>query len=375
MVSGQHSQTSKRSKTPFVIAAVVVSLCVVGAGVFLLISKSTDPAVTATPTDTPFAVLASTPTNAATVDSSAAIRVALSSPLASSSPMPTLSPSIPGSWQRLSPTTIEYVQDAPLGPGQSVTITVPGGASGLKSANGKFLASSVTTTFQKAPLSTLRVQQLLAQLGYLPVTFTPATQSSNSGVQTADLQGTFSFRWSTLPASLTTLWQPGANNVMTKGAIMRFQDVHNMKTDGIAGPALWDQLLADASAGKNDPNPYTYVSVALAQPQTLTLYSNGQVVYTTAVSTGIPGQETAAGTFPVYLRYKVTTMSGTNPDGSTYVDPGIPWVSYFNGGDALHGFIRSSYGFPQSLGCVEMPFTHAEVVWPQTPLGTLVTVL
>ena len=162
---------------------------------------------------------------------------------------------------------------------------------------------------------------------------------------------------------------------MTKGAIMRFQDVHNMKTDGIAGPALWDQLLADASAGKNDPNPYTYVSVALAQPQTLTLYSNGQVVYTTAVSTGIAGQETAAGTFPVYLRYKVTTMSGTNPDGSTYVDPGIPWVSYFNGGDALHGFIRSSYGFPQSLGCVEMPFTHAEVVWPQTPLGTLVTVL
>ena len=42
-------------------------------------------------------------------------------------------------------------------------------------------------------------------------------------------------------------------------------------------------------------------------------------------------------------------MSGTNPDGSHYIDPGIPDVSYFNGGDALHGFIRASYGFPQSL--------------------------
>ena len=373
-MSGQHAQKPKRSKTPFVIAAAVVSLCVAGTGVFLLTSRSTDPAVTATPTDTPFAVLASTPTNAATVDSSAAIRVALSSPLASSSPMPTLSPSVPGSWQRLSPTTIEYVQDSPVGPGQSVTITVPGGASGLKSANGKFLASSITTTFHTAPLSTLRVQQLLAQLGYLPVTFTPAAQSSTPGIQTAEVPGTFSNRWSTLPESLTSQWQAGAINPVTKGAIMRFQDVHNMKTDGIAGPALWDQLLADAKSGKNDPNPYNYVIVAKNLPQKLTLYSNGEVVYTSVISTGIAGEETPSGTFPVYQRYRTQTMRGTNPDGSEYVDPGIPWISYFYGGDALHGFLRSSYGFPQSLGCVEMPFANAEVVWPQTPLGTLVTV-
>ena len=67
-------------------------------------------------------------------------------------------------------------------------------------------------------------------------------------------------------------------------------------------------------------------------------------------------------------------MSGTNPDGSHYSDPGIPWVSYFNGGDALHGFDRSSYGTPQSVGCVEMPPANAAVVYPLTPMGTLVTV-
>ena len=67
-------------------------------------------------------------------------------------------------------------------------------------------------------------------------------------------------------------------------------------------------------------------------------------------------------------------MSGTNVDGSHYVDPGIPYVSYFNGGDALHGYIRAGYGYPQSNGCVEMPYSEAAAVYPYTPIGTLVQV-
>jgi lipoprotein-anchoring transpeptidase ErfK/SrfK len=67
-------------------------------------------------------------------------------------------------------------------------------------------------------------------------------------------------------------------------------------------------------------------------------------------------------------------MSGTNPDGSHYSDPGVPYVSYFNGGDALHGFLRSQYGSPQSLGCVEMSYSDAARVYPFTPIGTLVNV-
>jgi hypothetical protein len=67
-------------------------------------------------------------------------------------------------------------------------------------------------------------------------------------------------------------------------------------------------------------------------------------------------------------------MKGTNTDGSTYNDPNVPYASYFNGGDALHGFIRASYGSPQSNGCVEMSYADAALVWPLTPIGTLVTV-
>jgi lipoprotein-anchoring transpeptidase ErfK/SrfK len=102
------------------------------------------------------------------------------------------------------------------------------------------------------------------------------------------------------------------------------------------------------------------------------VWHNGKIVVSGPVNTGIAAAPTATGTYAVYLRYRVTTMSGTNPDGTPYHDPGIPYVSYFNGGDALHGFIRASYGFPQSLGCVEMPFAQAGSVYPYTPIGTIV---
>ncbi len=49
-------------------------------------------------------------------------------------------------------------------------------------------------------------------------------------------------------------------------------------------------------------------------------------------------------------------------------------MSYFNGGDAVHYFPRASYGFPQSVGCVELPYTAAKAAYPYLPYGTLVTV-
>jgi len=50
-------------------------------------------------------------------------------------------------------------------------------------------------------------------------------------------------------------------------------------------------------------------------------------------------------------------------------------VAYFNGGDAVHGYPRASYGWPQSNGCVELPISNAQFVWGMDPIGTLVTVV
>jgi L,D-transpeptidase catalytic domain len=66
-------------------------------------------------------------------------------------------------------------------------------------------------------------------------------------------------------------------------------------------------------------------------------------------------------------------MRGLMPNGARYADP-VKFVSFFNGDYAVHSMDRASYGLPQSLGCVELPLTEAQQVWPYLTYGTLVTV-
>ena len=103
------------------------------------------------------------------------------------------------------------------------------------------------------------------------------------------------------------------------------------------------------------------------------MWHDGQVILHTPANTGISVAPTTVGTAPVYLRYTFQIMQGTNPDGSHYADP-VSWVSYFRSGEAVHYFPRGSYGYPQSLGCVELPYNQAHYVWPYMTYGTLVTV-
>jgi peptidoglycan hydrolase-like protein with peptidoglycan-binding domain len=374
MAPGKHSSKKQRSGARlWVIAVGVVGLAVAAAG-FVLIPRSHSTA-SATPAAPPAALrVASTSPTGDNVGGGSAISVQFSTDLAPGSPMPALSPAVAGQWAVLSPTHLQYQATQPLVPGAVETVTVPGGASGVVGSRGQHLAASFTTSFTVAPGSTLRLQQMLAELGYLPLNFTAASPLTSPTEESAAQIGTFTWRWANQPASLTSLWTPGTYNVITKGAVMNFEAQHGLKTDGVAGPQVWGAVLDALEAGQGNTLSYDYVSVTKTRPETTTVYQNGVAVYHTLANTGVAAAPTADGTFPVYARYTVTTMTGTNPDGSKYVDPGIKWVSYFNGGDALHGFPRGSYGFPQSVGCVEMPIANAAVVYPLTPLGTLVTV-
>jgi lipoprotein-anchoring transpeptidase ErfK/SrfK len=136
-------------------------------------------------------------------------------------------------------------------------------------------------------------------------------------------------------------------------------------------------MLSVAAANPNgsgaNPNGFTYAVASETNPESLTVWHNGVVVVETPANTGGAGTPTAQGTFAVYLRYRNQVMSGANPDGSHYADP-VQFVSYFNGGDALHYMPRASYGDPQSLGCVELPYNGAAAVWPYTVVGSIVTV-
>lgn len=296
------------------------------------------------------------------------LRLHFTSPIrASQLPILSTFPALAVKWQQISASDVQAVAVGPLMPSVSYTIDTP---------TTMHCASSCTFTSISPRVATVAASmtweaQLLAELNYLPVSFSPYVPQNDP---TISVPGTFSWKYANLPVALSAQWHVGVDNPIIHGALMNFQNVNHLPTTGIADAPTWASLLAAARNHNADPASYSYVVVTESSPETTTLYVAGHLKFRTLANTGISVAPTATGTYPVYLRYVTQTMAGTNPDGSHYSDPGIPWVSYFNGGDALHGFIRSYYGAPQSLGCVEMPFASAKVIWPFTTIGTLVTV-
>jgi peptidoglycan hydrolase-like protein with peptidoglycan-binding domain len=314
------------------------------------------------------------------IGASTPITLTFSKPVATAlgSHLPVINPSTPGTWHKLNAHSIVFAPTGyGYGLGAKVQLALP---SGVHLVGGQQSASASGGTWRVPAGSTTRLQQMLALLGYLPLKF----QYSGAGVglTAADQMsaavkppsGQFSWRYPNTPAALRNEWSPGSSGVMTRGAVMAFENANGIPADGDPGPVVWRTMINALIAGHHATAGYTYVTVNKSS-QSLTLWHNGRtVIASTAVNTGISSAPTASGTYPVFEHLPVTTMSGSNPDGSHYSDPGIPWVSYFNDGDALHGFTRAQYGSPQSLGCVEMPYSVAGQVYPYTPIGTLVHV-
>jgi L,D-transpeptidase catalytic domain len=326
-------------------------------------------------------VLISSPAPGAQLSPAAPIRLTFSRPVAAAlgSAGPRLSLSTPGRWRQTDSHTLVFVPagfGAPLAAVLRVklprTVAVIGRTGQLHPT--RLLGWTVLGG------SPLRLQQLLAQAGYLPLDWTPfgarVARTPRAELQAAvdPPKGRFSWRYPNVPPELRALWSEGRANQITRGAVMMFEDTHGLDVDAFAGTKVWRALLADAIAGRRRASGYSYVYVHSSVPQSLTLWHNGHAVLSSPGNTGVPAAPTQLGTFPVFEHIPVGTMSGTNPNGSHYDDPGIRYISYFNGGDAIHAFNRASFGTPQSLGCVELPLASAAKVWPYTPIGTLVTV-
>jgi peptidoglycan hydrolase-like protein with peptidoglycan-binding domain len=362
-VSGQ-----PRSRVVVAVTAAIALLA--GIGVYVLTSGGSTPPNTPAP-------------GSSQADGSEPIRVTFSAPLAAGSPMPTVTPSVGGSWQRSGDAAV-FTPNMPFSPLTRISVTVP---AGMRSTAGHTLAAPTTAAYTTATYSTLRLAEMLGELGYLPMSWqlpdlgmriASEFQASSAGLAGQETlaydapSGIFSWTQG-YPAELASLWQPGNYNVITKGAVMAFQSEHGMTPNGDVDGTLWAALFQAASRSEGNANGYTYAVASKASPETLTIYHDGQVVLHSLANTGIPAAPTADGTFPVYQKFLNTIMSGTNPDGSHYSDP-VKYVSYFNGGDAVHYFARGSYGFQQSLGCVELPLGAAQQAYPFLTLGSLVTV-
>jgi peptidoglycan hydrolase-like protein with peptidoglycan-binding domain len=318
----------------------------------------------------PLRVVSVSPAPGATrVNGAVPVTVTYNQPIPADARLPALSPAIAGSWLRQ---------------GRTAVFTP---AAGYPAATRvKVTALTTTATFTTGPFSTLRLQQLLAQLGYLPLTWTPAPGEARAGeafgTSTARRQlaaaydppyGTFS--WAAgYPSELQSFWSEGSPNTLTQGAITGFEADHGLPTDGAAGAAVWTALLTAATAHQVNTHGYSYAIADEHLPETLTIWHDGKLAFRNVTNTGIGIRPTPIGTSPVYEKLPFQIMQGTNPDGSHYSDP-VRWVSYFNGGSAVHYFDRYSYGWPQSLGCVELPYSAAQQAYPLLPYGTLVTVL
>ena len=310
------------------------------------------------------------------------IRLTFSTPVdqALGGALPRIRPRTSGRWRRLDSHTLLFVPSG-LGAPFATTLRVelPRRVA-VTNRSGRSLRTARSIAWTVPPGSFLRLQQLLAQAGYLPLEWIPAgapvRRTAPAQVQAAinPPKGRFTWRFPNNPPELRALWSEGSPNQITRGAVMMFQDTHRLTVDALPGRQVWRALLTDAIAGKRRPDGYSYVYVHSSVPQSLTLWHDGQTVLSSPGNTGVPAAPTKLGTFPVFEHIPVGTMSGTNPDGSHYHDPGIRYISYFNGGEAIHAFNRASFGTPQSLGCVELPLAAAAKVWPYTPIGTLVTV-
>jgi lipoprotein-anchoring transpeptidase ErfK/SrfK len=321
------------------------------------------------------------------VDGASPITITFSDPVAAKTPRPKLQPSVPGSWSSQGYSMV-FTPSVPFGPSSQVTISIPGGRSGVRSASGALLTASVTDRFSTASYSQLALSELLTEQGYLPMTFSPISngvtraQAALSSPDPASLTlageaysppaGTFTFDQG-YPSSLQSQWTPYSANVLLRGAVMAFESEHNMTVDADLNSKFWNALFLAQERGERNQNGYTYAVADQNDPETLTIYHNGHVVLRSPTNTGIPDSPTVNGTFPVYQKYRFQIMSGTNPDGSSYADP-VSFVSYFNGGDAVHYFPRGGYGYQQSLGCVELPYNAAEQAYPYLTYGSLVNV-
>jgi hypothetical protein len=310
--------------------------------------------------------------DARAVNGAAGVAVTYNEPLPPTAPMPTLHPAVAGSWARQGDTVV-FTPAAGFPADTKVTVTVV-------ADQDKTTVRSTSSSFTTGTYSTLRLQEILAQLGYLPLTWTPAAGASAPG-DDAQAQlaaaydpppGTFSWQPG-YPSSLHSLWSQGSANTVDAGAITGFEADHGFAITETMSNAVWASLLKAAAADDRNTSGYSYAIADQVLPETLTIWHDGRERFSSPANTGISVSPTEVGTFPVYEKLPFQIMSGTNPDGSTYADP-VSWVSYFNGGDAVHYFPRGSYGWNQSLGCVELPSSTAQQAYDLLPYGSLVTV-
>ncbi len=305
------------------------------------------------------------------------ISLTFSAPVSLRQAAPQLSPDIAGKWVQTNATTLSYVLASPLIPSSQVVVTIPGGAHGLRSKDGATLSTSHSVAFGVAAGDTLRLQQLLAQLNYLPVAFAPSGPAPTNADLAEDQAGSFSWRWPGLPSELTSQWTQGSANEITRAAVEAFETQNNIGVDGIAGPTVWTALINDVhqqqaqrhalrlrrreQGGPAEPDPVEQRGGAVRRD---------------------PHQQRGAGCGHGrrhLRRVRARALLGDEGHQRQRLDlrrPQRPLRQLLQRRRRSARLHPLSYGTPQSNGQRRDELRRdAALVWPLTPIGTLVTVV
>jgi peptidoglycan hydrolase-like protein with peptidoglycan-binding domain len=359
--------------TVLVIAAIAtVALSAQGHGVGGLLGSHADSSAAASPL--PRTQLAGLPSRKI-ANGTQPIAVTLTAPVSPSSPTPMLSPSVAGKWSIVGDSEV-FTPVSTLQPCSKYALTVWARTS---STGHTQLGHKQTIGLKVSCPPLAGLQQALARLGYLPaklkplydVHYAPGQETRREAAEHVfhPPRGVLAAHPADAPPA-----KMGELDPTTRGALEVFQGDNGLEATGEPNAATWAALLYDLTVNKRIPNPYTWVTVSESLPETLDVHEGNRVAFSTLANTGVPGAETEQGIFPIYSRLTSTTMVGEDVDGTKYDVPDVPWVNYFNGGDAVHGYPRESYGFPQSNGCVELPIEAAHTVFGMLAIGDIVEV-
>jgi len=151
-------------------------------------------------------------------------------------------------------------------------------------------------------------------------------------------------------------------------------------TDGIA--AAFAKQIQNADGVYELPiTTIPFTTTALARTievnlssQRAYLYENGNLVSSHVISSGLPGSATPTGRFTVNGYSRIQSMGCF--EGAPYCVRDVPWVTWFAPDIGFHGAnsLRTSLGYPQSHGCVNMWDNEARFVYEWSAYGTEVWV-
>ena len=163
--------------------------------------------------------------------------------------------------------------------------------------------------------------------------------------------------------------QPGQKLIASKQLAAQVTDA--LKTGKTIAPEI-----AVEEGGFNEKT-YTgtnrWAEVNLAQ-QMAYMRLDDQVIQSFRISSGRAATPSDPGEWKVYLKRALHTMRGTI-NGESYVVPNVPWITYFNDGEAFHGaYWHNNFGTPMSHGCINMTIPDAQMMYNFSYVGMRVSV-